>query len=116
MPSVLPRSSSPAAISCPTCLACMVALARGMERAIEIMRPRVSSATATALAPGVFMTTMPRRGGIGVDVVHAYTGAADDAEFGADSSKLASAWTAERTTRASASASSAARPFLIWSG
>ena len=38
----------------------MVALARGMERAMEIMRPRVSSATATALAPGVFMTTMPR--------------------------------------------------------
>ena len=32
----------------------------GIARAMEIMRPRVSSATATALAPGVFMTTMPR--------------------------------------------------------
>ena len=35
--------------------------------------------------------------------------------LGADSSSLASAWTAERTMSASASASSAARPILIWS-
>ena len=61
----------------------MVALARGMLRHMEIMRPRVSSATATALAPGVFMTTMPRLGGFGcVDVVDADAGAADDAELG----------------------------------
>ena len=54
-----------------------------MERASEIMRPTVSSATATALAPGVFMTTMPLTGGdVGVDVVDAYSGAADDAELG----------------------------------
>ena len=58
----------------------MVALARGMARAMAIIRPSVSSATATALAPGVFMTTMPAMGGGGgVDVIDTHAGAADDA-------------------------------------
>ena len=57
----LPRSSEPCSDFLSHLPACMVALARGTERAIAIMRPRVSSATATALAPGVFITTMPRR-------------------------------------------------------
>ena len=84
---------------------------------MEIMRPRVSSATATALAPGVFMTTMPRRVASAASMLSTPTPARPMMRsLGAAASRVASAWTAERTIRASASASSAGRPpGAIWS-
>ena len=61
MPSFLSRSSAPCSDFFSHFPACMVALARGSCRASAIMRPSASSATAMAFAPGVFITTMPRR-------------------------------------------------------
>ena len=61
----------------------MLAFARGIDLAIEIIRPRVSSATATGVGTGgVHDDDALAGGGVGVDVIHTHTGPADDAEPG----------------------------------
>ena len=115
MPSVLPRSSLPCSDFLSHLPSCIPALARGMERHMAIIRPSVSSATATALAPGVFITTMPRRVASSASMLSTPTPARPIMRsFGAAASNFASACTAERTISASASASSAGRS-VIWS-
>ena len=90
------------------------AVGGGILRPMAIMRPRVSSATATALAPGVFMTTMPWRVAASVSMLSTPTPARPTTRsLGAWSRRAASTWTAERTTRASASASSALRSLIL---
>ena len=75
------------------------------------MRPMVSSATATAFAPGVFMTTMPRRVAASASMLSTPTPARPmTRSLGAFSMRASSACTAERTTRASASARAAGKP------
>ena len=94
----------------------MEALAAGILRASAIMRPMVSSATATALAPGVFITTMPRRVAASASMLSTPTPARPmTRSLGAFSISASSTCTAERTTSASASARAAARPSGNWS-
>src|ERR1700743_3817460 len=115
MPSVLPRSSWPCRDFLSHLPACMLALACAILRAMVIMRPSVSSATAMAFAPGVFITTMPRCVASAAPMLSTPAPARPiTRSFGADSSSFLSTCTAERTTRPSASASSAGRS-VIWS-
>ena len=80
------------------------------------MRPMVNSATATAFAPGVFMTTMPRRVAASASMLSTPTPARPmTRSLGACSIRASSACTAERTTSASASANAAGRPLGSWS-
>ena len=71
-----------AAISSPTCRRASSASARHKWRAMASIIPSVCSATATALAPGVFITAMPFvRRGLEIDVVHAHAGSPDHAQL-----------------------------------
>ena len=83
MPSVLPRSSLPMNFFFSHLPARVDALACGMWRAMASIRASVCSATEMALPPGVFITSTPAcGGGVEIDVVHADTGAPDDAQLG----------------------------------
>ena len=116
MPSCLPRSSLPCRDFFSHLPACSSVLARGSWRPRASMRPMVSSATAMALAPGVFITTIPRLVAASASILSTPTPARPiTRNLGADSSSFWSTCTADRTTRASVSANSAANPFLIWS-
>ena len=61
MPNCLPRNSAPCNDFFSHLPACSAELARGSWRASASINPIVNSATAMAFAPGVFITTMPRR-------------------------------------------------------
>ena len=76
----------------------------------------VNSATATAFAPGVFITTTPRRVAASASILSTPTPARPTTRsLGAFSISASSTCTAERTTSASASSSAAARPSGNWS-
>ena len=88
----------------------------GSLRASASISPMVSSATATAFAPGVFITTMPRRVAASASMLSTPTPARPmTRSFGACSISASSTCTALRTTSASASASAAGRPSGNWS-
>ena len=79
MPSVLPRTSLPVNFFFSHFCAFMAASAAGIGRASARMKAIASSATLMLLAPGAFITTMPRaRRGVEVDVVDAGARAGDD--------------------------------------
>ncbi len=106
MPSVFPRSSTPCSDFFSHLPACMLPLAAGICRASASIRPIVSSATAIAFAPGVFITTMPRRVAASASMLSTPTPARPiTRSFGACSISASSTCTADRTTSASASAS-----------
>ena len=89
---------------------------RKLPRQARASCPGSSSATAMAFAPGVFITTMPRRVAASASILSTPTPARPiTRSFGADASRASSTCTADRTTRPSASVISDARPFLIWS-
>ena len=114
MPSVLPRNSVPCSIFFSHLPLCSAAVAFGIWRAIVIIRPSVSSATATALAPGVFITTMPRLVAASASMLSTPTPARPiTRSFGACSSSSGVTCTALRTTKASASASSPSRLVIL---
>ena len=116
MPSVLARSSVPCRFFFSHLPACMVALAAGTLRASATMRPMVSSATATALAPGVFITTMPRRVAASASMLLTPTPARPiTRNLGACAISSSPTCTALRTTSASASARAAGKPSGNWS-
>ena len=74
---------SPGGISSPTWPACMVELARGMERAMRDHEAEGELGYGDGVgAGGVHDDDAAVGGGVGVDVVYAYAGAADDAELG----------------------------------
>ena len=89
----------------------MVAFAAGTLRASAIIWQMVSSATATAFAPGVFITTMPRRVAASASMLSTPTPARPiTRSLGACAISASSTCTALRTTSASASASAAGNP------
>jgi hypothetical protein len=91
-------------------------LAAGSLRASASISPMVSSATATAFAPGVFITTMPRRVAASASMLSTPTPARPTTRsFGACSISASSTCTALRTTSASASARAAGKPSGNWS-
>ncbi len=109
MPSVLPRSSVPCSVFFSHLPARVVVSARERCRASESISPKVCSATATALPPGVFITTMPRRVAASRSMLSTPTPARPiTRSVRAWSRSLAFTSTAERTTSASASATSCA--------
>ncbi len=95
----------------------MVALARGTGAAMRDHEAEGELGDGDGVGAGGVHDDDAAAGGlVGVDVVDAHAGAADDAEFGRGGEECASAWTAERTMRASASARAAGRPPAgIWS-
>ena len=104
-PSVFPRSSLPRNFRYSHFPAFVDAFACGMDRAIESIRAMVCSATETALAPGVFITSTP----FAVAAVRSTLSTAAPARpmtrsFGAIANTSAVTRTALRTTSASASA------------
>ena len=104
MPSVLPANSVPCRLFLSHLPARVVWSAREMWRAMAIIRPSVSSATETALAPGAFITTMPRRVATSTSMLSTPTPARPITRMLlAASISAASACTAERTISASAS-------------
>ena len=110
MPSVLPRSSAPCRLFFSHLPACIVELAAGSLRASASISPIVSSATATAFAPGVFITTIPRRVAASASMLSTPTPARPiTRSFGACSISASSTCTALRTMSASASAIAAGK-------
>ena len=103
MPSVLPLSSVPCSDFFSHFPACISSLARPMWRAMASIKARVCSATAMALAPGVFITAMPLRVAASRSMLSTPTPARPiTRSLWACSSSSALTCTAERTMSASA--------------
>ena len=102
-PRVLPRSSLPCNDFFSHLPACIRASARHRWRAIASIMASACSATATAFAPGVFMTAMPLRVAASRSMLSTPTPARPiTRNFLACSSRASSTCTADRTIRASA--------------
>ena len=116
MPSVLPRSSVPCSDFFSHLPPRVVTSARTMCRARASIKANVCSATATALAPGVFITAIPSRVAASRSMLSTPTPARPMTfSFCACSSKPAFTSTAERTSSASASEICLGKSPLIWS-
>jgi len=115
-PRVFARSSVPCKDFFSHFPACMVSLARQRWRAMASINARVCSATATALAPGVFMTAMPLRvrGSISICLRLLQRGRSHAIAWRVRAGR-ALAWTAERTIKASAVSSSFSNLPSSWS-
>ena len=109
-PSVLPRSSMPVSFFLSHTPRFIVASAAGTDRASDSISASACSATLTLLAPGAFMTTIPRALAAGTSTLSTPVPArAITRRFGAAAMSASSTVVALRTTSASALARSRAR-------
>ncbi len=116
MPSVLPRSSVPCSDFFSHLPARVVESARQRCRASASISAMVCSATATAFAPGVFITAMPALVAASRSILSTPTPARPiTRNFCALRSTCAFTSTADRTISASASFSAASSPSVSWS-